>query len=38
MPLDEKKSAHADLVLDNNDDLTALYVQLDAALKQLERR
>lgn len=37
MPLDEK-SAHADLVLDNNDDLTALYAQLDAALKQLERR
>lgn len=37
MPLDEK-SAHADLVLDNNGDLTALYAQLDAALKQLERR
>ena len=37
MPLDEK-SAHADLVLDNNDDLTALYAQLDAALQQLERR
>lgn len=37
MPLDEKK-AHADLVLDNNGDLTALYAQLDAALQQLERR
>ena len=37
MPLDEK-SAHADLVLDNNGDLTALYAQLDAALQQLERR
>lgn len=37
MPLDEKR-AHADLVLDNNGDLAALYVQLDAALKQLERR
>lgn len=37
MPLDEK-SAHADLLLDNNGDLTALYAQLDAALKQLERR
>ena len=37
MPLDEK-SAHADLVLDNNDDLAALYAQLDAALQQLERR
>ena len=37
MPLDEKR-AHADLVLDNNGDLTALYAQLDAALKQLERR
>lgn len=37
MPLDEKK-AHADLVLDNNGDLTALYAQLDRALKQLERR
>lgn len=37
MSLDEKR-AHADLVLDNNDDLTALYAQLDAALQQLERR
>ncbi len=37
MPLDEKR-AHADLVLNNNGDLTALYAQLDAALKQLERR
>ena len=37
MPLDEKR-AHADLVLDNNGDLTALYARLDAALKQLERR
>ena len=37
MPLDEKR-AHADLVLDNNGDLTALYAQLDAALQQLERR
>ena len=37
MPLDEK-SAHADLLLDNNDDLAALYAQLDAALQQLERR
>ena len=37
MSLDEKR-AHADLVLDNNGDLTALYAQLDAALKQLERR
>ena len=37
MPLDEKR-AHADLVLDNNGDLAVLYVQLDAALKQLERR
>ena len=37
MPLDEKR-VHADLVLDNNGDLTALYAQLDAALKQLERR
>ena len=37
MPLDEKR-AHADLLLDNNGDLTALYAQLDAALKQLERR
>ena len=37
MPLDEKR-AHADLVLDNNDDLAALYAQLDAALQQLERR
>ena len=37
MPLDEKR-AHADLVLDNNGDLTTLYAQLDAALKQLERR
>jgi len=34
----EEKRAHADLVLDNNGDLTALYAQLDAALKQLERR
>ena len=37
MPLDEKR-AHADLVLDNNDNLAALYAQLDAALQQLERR
>ena len=37
MPLDEKR-AHADLVLDNNGDLTALNAQLDAALQQLERR
>lgn len=37
MPLDEKR-AHADLVLDNNGDLNALYARLDAALKQLERR
>ena len=37
MTLDEKR-AHANLVLDNNDDLTALYAQLDAALQQLERR
>ena len=37
MPLDEKR-AHADLVIDNNGDLTALYAQLDAALQQLERR
>ena len=41
MPLDEKR-AHADLVLDNNGDLAALYAQLDAALQQalqqLERR
>ena len=37
MPLDEKR-APADLVLDNNGDLTALYAQLDAALQQLERR
>ena len=37
MPLDEKR-AHADLVLDNNGDLVALYAQLDAALQQLERR
>ena len=37
MPLEAKRS-HADLVLDNNGDLTALYAQLDAALKQLERR
>lgn len=37
MPLEEKRT-HADLVLDNNDDLTALYAQLDAALQQLERR
>ena len=37
MPLDEKR-AHADLVLDNNGDLTTLYARLDAALKQLERR
>ena len=37
MPLDEKRG-HADLVLDNNGDLTALYAQLDAALQQLERR
>ena len=33
MSLDEKR-AHADLVLDNNGDLTALYAQLDADLKQ----
>lgn len=37
MPLDEKRG-HADLVLYNNGDLTALYTQLDAALQQLERR
>ena len=37
MSLDEKR-AHADLVLDNSGDLTALYAQLDAALQQLERR
>ena len=37
MPL-EAKRAYADLVLDNNGDLTALYAQLDAALEQLERR
>ena len=37
MPLDEKR-AHADLLLDNNGDLTALYAQVDAALQQLERR
>ena len=37
MPLEEKRT-HADLVLDNNGDLTALYAQLDTALKQLERR
>ena len=37
MPLDEKR-ARADLVLDNNGDLTALYARLDRALKQLERR
>ena len=37
MPLDEKR-AHADLVLDNNGDLTTIYARLDAALKQLERR
>lgn len=37
MPLEAKRS-HADLVLDNNGDLTALYARLDAALKQLERR
>ena len=37
MPLDEKR-AHADLVLDNNGDLTTLYAQLNAALEQLERR
>ena len=37
MPLDEKRD-HADLVLDNNGDLVALYAQLDAALQQLERR
>lgn len=37
MPLDEKR-AHADLIIDNNGDLTALYARLDAALKQLERR
>ena len=37
MPLEAKRS-HADLVLDNNGDLTTLYAQLDRALKQLERR
>lgn len=37
MPLDEKRG-HADLILDNNGDLTALYTQLDVALQQLERR
>lgn len=37
MPLEAKRS-HADLVLDNNGDLVALYTQLNAALEQLERR
>ena len=37
MPLEAKRS-HADLVLDNNGDLAALYAQLNAALEQLERR
>ena len=37
MPLEVKRS-HADLVLDNNGDLAALYAQLNAALEQLERR
>ena len=37
MPL-EVKISHADLVLDNNGDLAALYAQLNAALEQLERR
>ena len=37
MPLEAKRS-HADLVLDNNGDLADLYVQLNAALEQLERR
>ena len=37
MPLEVKKN-HADLVLDNNGDLAALYAQLNAALEQLERR
>ena len=37
MPLEEKRT-HADLVLDNNEDLAALYAQLDRALEQLERR
>ena len=34
----EAKRSHADLVLDNNGDLAALYAQLNAALEQLERR
>ena len=37
MPLEAKRS-HADLVLDNNGDLADLYVQLNEALEQLERR
>ena len=37
MPLEAKRS-HADLVIDNNGDLAALYAQLNAALEQLERR
>lgn len=37
MPLEAKRS-HADLVLDNNGDLAALYAQLNVALEQLERR
>ena len=37
MPLEEKRT-HADLVLDNNEELAALYAQLDRALEQLERR
>ena len=37
MPLESKRS-HADLVLDNNGDLAALYAQLNVALEQLERR
>ena len=37
MPLEVKRS-HADLVLDNNGDLAALYAQLNTALEQLERR
>lgn len=37
MPLEAKRS-HADLVLDNNGDLAALYAQLNEALEQLERR
>lgn len=37
MPLYEKRG-HADLVLDNNGGLAVLYMQLDTALQQLERR